>query len=113
MVQTDKTDCWLPFDRDAAAGRTTFVLTHSPIPTSAHASTTECAHALITELALEAKPAATGSSASGGNWPLLQRCDAGRFHVGSYPRTNANAHLARPRNLAEVWQVLDAVERSP
>lgn len=111
VVQTDQIACWLPFARDAVAGRTTFVLTHSQIPTPAYASTAECANALVAALALEAKPAAPGSSASTGNWPLLQRCDAGGFHVWSYGGTDANAHLVHPRNLAEVWQALDGNNR--
>ncbi len=109
IVQADQIECWLPFARDAMAGKTTFVLSHSQIPTPAYASTGECAAALIAALGLDARPSvSTGTPAS--EWPLLTRCDAGRFHVWSYAGTNANAHLVHPRNLAEVWRELDAAD---
>ena len=106
VVQADQIDCWVPFAREAVAGRKTFVLTHSQIHTPAYASTPECGLALVSALGLTMRPVVDGS----GEWPLLGRCDAGRFHVWSYGGTNANAHLVHPRTLAEVWQALDRAE---
>lgn len=106
VVQADQIDCWVPFARDAVAGRTTFVLTHSQIDTPAYASTPECGLALVSALGLEMRPVGTDT----GEWPLLGRCDVGRFHVWSYGGTNANAHLVHPRTLAEVWQAVDRAE---
>jgi hypothetical protein len=108
VVQADQIDCWVPFARDAVAGRTTFVLTHSQIHTPAYASTPECGLALVSALGLAMRPVVDGS----GEWPLLGRCDVGRFHVWSYGGTNANAHLVHPRTLAEVWQAVDRAERT-
>ena len=106
VVQPDQIDCWVPFARDAMAGRTTFVLTHSQIHTPAYASTPECGLALVSALGLAMRPVVDGS----GEWPLLGRCDAGEFHVWSYGGTNANAHLVHPRTLAEVWQAADRAD---
>jgi len=104
-VQPDQIECWLPFARDAVAGRTTFVLTHSQIPTPSYASTAECAAALMAALGLQARM--VGPDAGG--WPLISRCDAGQFHVWGYGGTDADAHLVHPRTAAEVWRTLDAV----
>lgn len=62
MVQSDQIDCWVPFAREAVAGRKTFVLTHSQIPTSAYASTPECGAALVSALGLRLVPV------GGGRW---------------------------------------------
>lgn len=110
-VQADQIECWLPFAREAVAGRKTFVLSHSQIPTPAYASTAECAAALLAALKLETKPASSVAAGVAGEFPLLTRCDAGRFHVWSYAGTNANAHLVHPRNLAEVWRELDDADQ--
>ncbi len=106
VVQADQIDCWAPFAREAVMGRTTFVLTHSQIHTPSYASTPECGLALVSALGLTMRPVVDGS----GEWPILGRCDAGRFHVWSYGGTNANAHLVHPRTLAEVWQAVDRAE---
>lgn len=90
----------------AVAGRTTFVLTHSQIHTPSYASTPECGLALVSALGLAMRPVVDGS----GEWPLLGRCDAGRFHVWSYGATNAYSHVVHPRTLAEVWQTVDRAE---
>jgi len=105
VVQPDQIECWLPFARDAVAGRTTFVLTHSQIPTPSYASTAECATALLAAMGLQAGIV----PADAGRWPLVSRCDAGRFHVWGYGGTDADAHLVHPRSAAEVWRTLDAV----
>ncbi len=106
VVQADQIDCWVPFAREAVAGRKTFVLTHSQIHTPAYASTPECGAALVSALGLRLVPVGGGV----GEWPLLARSDAGRFHVWSYGGTNANAHLVHPRTLAEVWRSVDREE---
>jgi hypothetical protein len=106
VVQADQIDCWVPFAREAVAGRTTFVLTHSQIHTPSYASTPECGLALVSALGLTVRPVVDGS----GEWPLLGRCDTGGFHVWSYGGTNANAHLVHPRTLAEVWQAVDRAQ---
>ncbi len=94
-----------PFARDAVAGRTTFVLTYSQIPTPSYASTAECATGLMAALGLQARM--VGPDA--GRWPLISRCDAGQFHLWGYNGTDADAHLVHPRTAAEVWRTLDAV----
>jgi hypothetical protein len=105
VVQPDQIECWFPFARDAVAGRTTFVLTHSQIPTPSYASTAECATALMAAMGLQARIVPPDA----GRWPLISRCDAGQFHLWGYGGTDANAHLVHPRTAAEVWRTLDAV----
>lgn len=103
--------CWLPFAREAIASRKTFVLTHTQIETPAYASTAECAAALTAALAVPRTVPSPGDPAGQASaFPLLRRADAGRFHVWSYAGTNAAAHLAHARHLADVWRALDAAE---
>lgn len=105
VVQPDQIECWLPFARDAVAGRTTFVLTYSQIPTPSYASTAECATALMAAMGLQARILPPDA----GRWPLISRCDSSQFHLWGYGGTDADAHLVHPRTAAEVWRTLDAV----
>jgi hypothetical protein len=52
-------------------------------------------------------------AAAAGAYPLLERADRGHFHAWGYWGTDADAHVAHPRHLSEVWAALDAVKRAP
>lgn len=110
VVAREHVECWLPFTRAALRGGKTFVLTFSQVPTASYASTAECAAALVGALGLRAVPVSPGSlpATRVADFPLLNRCDAGRFHVWSYAGNDAAAHLTHPRHLAAVWRALEA-----
>jgi hypothetical protein len=103
-------DVWVPFAKAALRGEKTFVFTHSQVPTTAYASSSECAEALLQRVGLKARavPANSIPAASDPNFPLLARTDSGRLHVWSYGGVDAQAHLTHVRHMAEVWQALDA-----
>jgi hypothetical protein len=92
----------------AAAGKKTFVLAHSQVPTP-YANTAATAawvidhvHAPLVRVAPDDTPAARDD-----RFPLLYRADLGHLHVWGYGGTDAQAHLTSVRHLAEIWRALD------
>jgi len=101
-------DVWVPFASAAIKGEKTFVFTYSAVPTTTYASSSECAHALVTALNvtdLEVPPSST-PAASDKDFPLLRRADAGNLHVWGYGGTNAQAHTTHARHAADIWKAL-------
>ena len=103
-------DVWVPFAQAAARGEKTFVFTHSEVPTTSYASSSECAEALLQRVGLKARTVAMNSIPAAGepNFPLLARADSGHLHVWSYGGVDAQAHLTHVRHMADVWRALDA-----
>lgn len=103
-------DVWVPFARAAMEGKKTFVCTHSAVPTSTYASSSECAQALLAALDLRGTPVQPGSTpaAADKDFPLFRRADAGNLHIWSYGGTNAQAHVTHPRHIADIWKALGA-----
>ena len=94
---------WLPLARAATNRQTTFVFTYSEVPTTAYASSGECATALVEALQLTNRPV----ELRGADFPLLRRVDSGNLHIWGYAGTNAQAHLTHVRHLADIWRALD------
>jgi hypothetical protein len=105
-------DVWVPFARAALRGEKTFVLTHSQVPTTTYASSSECAEALLQRVGGEARAVAANSipAANDPNFPILARTDRGGFHVWSYGGVDAQAHLTHARHMADVWRALETVQ---
>jgi hypothetical protein len=74
----------------AAAGRKTFVVTHSEIFPGAYASTTECADYLLSQLSLKRE-----SKLAQGPMGMqqLSAVDAGGFHLRGYAGNSAQDHV--------------------
>ncbi len=102
-------DPWIPFAKLAAAGKKTFVLTHSQVPTATYANTAQCAAALIEAVGGSKIIVPSGSipATLDPEFPLLTRSDVGHFHVFGYDGADAQAHLTHIRHLADVWKALD------
>jgi hypothetical protein len=103
---------WLPFCRLAAQGKKTFVLTYSQVPTSGYASSSQCAESLAEALRtrLEAVRPNTLDATMVPDFPLLNRADAGGFHLWGYGGSDAQAHMTHARHIADIWLALDAAE---
>jgi hypothetical protein len=101
---------WALFAKMAAKGEKTFVLTHSQVPTSNYASSSQCAAALIEAVGGTRILVPRGSTPATLDleYPLLTRTDLGHFHVWGYDGADAQAHLTHVRHLADVWRALDA-----
>ncbi len=56
VIRDEDVDSYLAFAREAAAGRKTFVITHSELFPGTYASTTECVDYLIAKLGLKRTP---------------------------------------------------------
>lgn len=114
-VVSEHIEPWREFAQAAARGEKSFLLTTSDIETARYAGTRECGAALAAAVGAGFKPVARDSCAAAREpmHPLLQRADLGNFHVWNYAGTNAQAHLAHVRHLAELWQVLDAADPPP
>ncbi len=74
----------------AAAGRKTFVVTHSEIVPGAYASTTECADYLLGQLSLK-RESKLASGPMG--MQQLSAVDAGGFHLRGYAGNSAQDHV--------------------
>jgi hypothetical protein len=101
---------WVEFARMAERGEKTFVLTHSQVPTATYASTAQCAAALIEALGLSRSILNQGDTwdKPDRNFLLLSVTEVGNFYVWEYEGSDAQAHLAHVRHLADVWKALDA-----
>jgi hypothetical protein len=106
-------EVWVPFARAALRGEKAFVFTHSQVPTTSYASSSECAEALLQRIGLKARAVTTNSipAASDPDFPLFARADSGGFHSWSYGGVDAQAHLTHVRHMADVWRALDAAPR--
>ncbi len=112
LVQAEHIDPWRTFAQAAVRGEKTFLLTTSDIETPRYASTRECGSALAAAVGVtftNVSPNA-GPAAREPVHPLIRRADLGNFHVWNYAGTNAQAHLAHVRHLAELWQTLDLAQ---
>ena len=96
-------DSFLQFAREAAAGRKTFIFTHSEIFPGAYASTTECADFLLTQLKLQRR-------AELREGPLgmqqLSVVDAGGFHLRGYAGNSAPDHIDHLHAMPEWFGLL-------
>lgn len=100
-------DPWVPFAQAAAKGAKTFVISYSDVPTTAYASSRQCAEALLQRLELShSAPAAQSPASTDPEFPLLRRTDAGGLHIWGYGGTNAQAHLTHLRHLADLWRAV-------
>jgi hypothetical protein len=115
QVVREHLDPWLPFAQAAARGEKSFVLTTSAIETLRYASTSECGAALADGVGATFAVVGKDSSAAARdpNHPLLSRADLGGFHLWNYGGTNAPAHLAHVRHLADLWMTCDEADRRP
>jgi hypothetical protein len=105
-------DPWVPFAQAAAKGAKTFVISYSDVPTTAYASSRQCAEALLQRLELShSTPVAQSPASMDPEFPLLRRTDAGGLHVWGYGGTNAQAHLTHVRHLADLWQATQVRSR--
>ena len=102
-------DVWAPFARAAMQREKTFIFTYSAVPTATYASSSECAHALLSALGVSDMDVPPNSSpaASDTDFPLLRRADFGNLHVWGYGGTNAQAHMTHPRHAADIWKAIE------
>lgn len=100
---------WQPLVDAAVAGRKTFAVTVSEVPTPSYASSLECATALIEMARGKALPVTPGDlpATLDLDFPLKARFDKGNFHVWMYAGTDAQAHMTHARHIADVWKSLD------
>jgi hypothetical protein len=93
--------------RDAVRGASFFYLTHSEIPTSGYASTSETASFLLQQLAVQPAEASPDPLDP---LPLRRLVDEGRFFLRGYDGTDKAAHCAHLRLLPRILrdQVLPA-----
>ena len=106
-------DPWIPFAQAARDGKKTFLITYSDVPTSAYASSSECARALLKNLGLTHSDVADNNldATKDPEFPLLRRTDVAGLHVWGYGGTNAQAHLTHVRHLADLWRAIDTDRR--
>ncbi|MCC7494470.1 MAG: hypothetical protein IT204_19085 [Fimbriimonadaceae bacterium] len=102
---------WDELLQAAVAGRQTFCLSFSQVPTGTYANTALCAEALARSAGATWQPVAPGSlpAAADPAFPLLRRVDRGRLHLWGYAGEDAAAHLTHVRHLADLEAALDAV----
>ncbi len=107
---TDEEDVapWLPLAREAIAGRKSFLMSVSEVPTP-YASSSEVARTIAGRLGLTLSPVHSCAPAGRG-FPLLARADAGKFHVWLFGGGDAAAHLAHVRNLGLLLDALGKVD---
>jgi hypothetical protein len=101
-------DVWLPFAEAAMNGNKVFVFTYSQVPTTGYASSSECARALCLKLGVPLRKLVynANQARTAGDYPLVERADQGHLHVWGYWGTDADAHMAHPRHLADIWKAL-------
>ena len=105
MPLQEHIDVWVPLARAAMKREKTFVFTYSEVPTVSYASSMECAAALTKALGLVGSPATPRADAP---VPLLRRAEAGNLHLWGYGGTNAQAHVAHVRHLADIWKAIES-----
>jgi hypothetical protein len=88
------------FALEAAAGRKTFVLTHSAQVPEGYGSTTETADFLIRAVGGAAEPTDVPWTDT---WRQTRRFARGRFLVLGFAGAEPADHLAHLRNIARIW----------
>jgi hypothetical protein len=101
-------DGFRKFALEAAAGRKTFVLTHSAQVPEGYASTTETADFLIRAVAGE--PEATQVVWADG-WTQTRRFARGRFLVLGFAGSEGADHLRHLREMERIWKAVPAAAR--
>jgi hypothetical protein len=108
--QIDATDLqsWLPFARDAVAGKKTFLVTHSEIFPGTYASTTETADWLLAQLGLRLTP-----TAKWGPMGMQQLSEAhrGKFLLLGFAGNSAPDHVDQLHSLPDLLKRLDHLSR--
>lgn len=89
-VNSADLDSFVRFAREAAAGRKTFVITHSEIFPGNYASTTECANNLLASLDLKSRPDLMNGPAG---MQQLRVFNAKGLHVRGYAGNTASDHV--------------------
>jgi hypothetical protein len=96
-------DRFRPFALEAAAGRKTFLLTHSAQVPEGYASTTETADFLIR--ALDGEPEPTGVLWTDG-WTQTRRFARGRFLVLGFAGSGGDDHMRHLQEIERVWKAI-------
>lgn len=93
----------------AAAGKKTFVLTHSQVPTE-YANTAATAGWIIEHVGAQQVHLDRGAlpATLDPEFPLESRADKGRLHVWGYGGDDLHGHLTHVRHIADIWLALDA-----
>jgi hypothetical protein len=94
------------FALEAAAGRKTFLLTHSAQVPDGYASTTEAADFLIRAVGGESE---TTEISWGDGWTQTRLFTRGRFLVLGFAGTEGNDHMNHLRGIARIWKVIPRV----
>jgi alpha-L-arabinofuranosidase len=103
----DHVGVWLPLARAAMAGRKTFAITFSEVPTPDYASSSEVAEAVVRALGGELRPVGERHpAASDARFPLRTSWEFGRLSVWGYGGDDAPAHVTHLRNVPALWQSL-------
>ena len=97
-------DSFLRFAREAAAGRKSFVITHSEIFPGTYASTTESTDYLLAELGLKRRPKRLKGPMG---MQQLSVVDAKGFHVRGYAGNTAPDHVDHLHTAAAWFKLLD------
>jgi hypothetical protein len=98
-------EVWKPLAVAAVEGKKTLAITTSSVPTPQYASSKEVALALMAEVG--GVYSSVDKTVPGSPFPLLGRCDKGRFHFWHYGGSDGQAHMAHARHLAAIWRALD------
>jgi hypothetical protein len=91
------------FALEAAAGRKTFVLTHSEQVPAGYGSTTETADFLIDAVGAGGEPERTVLS-WGDGWTQVRRVSRGRFLVLGFQGAEGTDHMRHLRGIARIWE---------
>lgn len=92
------------FAREAAAGKRTFVITHSEIFPGTFASTTECVDHVLNELKLRRRPALREGPMG---MQQLSAVDVKGFHVRGYAGNSAPDHIDHLHAMPEWLSLMD------
>jgi hypothetical protein len=108
QIEAADLQSWLPFARDAAAGKKTFLVTHSEIFPGTYASTTETADWLLAQLGLQLTP-----TARWGPMGMQQLSEArrGRFLLLGFAGNSAPDHVDQLHSLPDLLKRLDQLSR--
>jgi hypothetical protein len=104
-VDPNLMDGFRRFALEAAAGRKTFVLTHSAQVPEGYSSTTETADFLIKAVGGAAEPSDVRWTET---WTQTRRFARGRFLVLGFAGAEPADHLAHLRGIARIWQAIPA-----
>jgi hypothetical protein len=97
-------DSFVKFAREAAAGKRSFLVTHSEIFPGAYASTTECVDYMLAAIGLKRKSALKSGPMG---MQQLSVVDAKRFHIRGYAGNTAPDHVDHLHAMSEWFKLLD------